>query len=160
MRCSENMACRFYHYSFTKTCILYTSCEQLRTTRDLGTTISIDNEGILSFIFWKCNIFNILIWFLCQMIVHKGLSFWLVISEDCPIGYTTKTDCQAPAICCVTNWSNHCDEHCALARCLEAGGKWIPKDNNVHPYACEIGITCGSFCSFRLEFEYKFINVS
>ena len=55
MRCSENMACRFYHYSVTKTCILYTSCEQLSTTRELGTTLSIENEGILSFIFSKCN---------------------------------------------------------------------------------------------------------
>ena len=71
-----------------------------------------------------------------------------MISEDCPIGYTAKTDCQTPEICCVTKWSNHCEEPCAHARCLEAAGKWIPKDYNVHPYTCEIGTTCGIFCEF------------
>ena len=47
IRCIEDMSCRFYYYSISKTCILYTSCDQLRTTHEVGTTISIAYEGIV-----------------------------------------------------------------------------------------------------------------
>ena len=71
-------------------------------------------------------------------------TFLLFVPElECPSGFAidnTVDRCEGGTLCCVAKWSLSCGKTCAKTKCLDGGGKWIPKDYTNNPYTCQLGM--------------------
>lgn len=77
-------------------------------------------------------------------------SFENMVDSYCPLGYSLIKNKEwlenlgLGSDTCGTGWHNECTEPCAYARCLDAGGSWIPTDYSYSPYLCNVPGVAGS----------------